>query len=47
MGNLWRNDQYIPPSKLMESERGIELHHETWEEIMDILRQHVSLKELI
>jgi NAD(P)-dependent dehydrogenase (short-subunit alcohol dehydrogenase family) len=47
MGKPWRNDQYIPPSKLMESERGTELYHETYEEIMAILRQHVSLEELI
>lgn len=47
MGKLWNNDKYLPPSPLMESERGTELYHETWEEILAILRQHVPVEDLL
>ncbi|KAI1144771.1 hypothetical protein F4825DRAFT_310622 [Nemania diffusa] len=41
-GKLWRNDGFSPLSPLLSSPRGTELVHETWDEIMSILRKYVQ-----
>ncbi|KAI0388681.1 hypothetical protein F5Y17DRAFT_185952 [Xylariaceae sp. FL0594] len=40
-GKFWTNDQFPPTSKLLESERGEELYHETWNEVLTILRPYL------
>ncbi|KXX81404.1 Retinol dehydrogenase 14 [Madurella mycetomatis] len=42
-GKFWTNDNYLPPSEFMDSERGNALYRETWEGILSILRGRVGL----
>ncbi|KAI1085513.1 hypothetical protein F5B20DRAFT_518647 [Whalleya microplaca] len=42
VGKLWSNDEYTAPSKLLASDRGRELYHETWDEVLAILHKNVS-----
>ncbi|KAK4222298.1 retinol dehydrogenase 14 [Podospora fimiseda] len=41
-GKFWTNDEIMRPSKFMESEEGEQLHRETWNEVLGVLRSHVG-----
>ncbi|KAK8051096.1 hypothetical protein PG993_002481 [Apiospora rasikravindrae] len=40
-GKFWRNDEFLPPGEMLDSELGQELYHETWDEILKILKPHL------
>ncbi|KAK8128525.1 hypothetical protein PG984_009633 [Apiospora sp. TS-2023a] len=41
-GSFWRDDAYLTPGEVLESERGQELYRETWDEILKILKPHLG-----
>ncbi|KAI0139855.1 hypothetical protein GGR57DRAFT_521146 [Xylariaceae sp. FL1272] len=44
-GKFWRNDEYLPPGEVLDSERGAQLYKQTWEEIQQILKPHIDTLE--
>ncbi|KAI1385219.1 uncharacterized protein F4822DRAFT_337581 [Hypoxylon trugodes] len=40
-GRFWMNDQYPKMTPFLESEKSTKMYHETWSEILSILRDHV------
>ncbi|KAI1307167.1 hypothetical protein F5Y03DRAFT_394208 [Xylaria venustula] len=44
IGKFWRNDRYLPPDEVLESERGQELARETWNEILAIIQPYLGKK---
>ncbi|RYC57968.1 hypothetical protein CHU98_g8241 [Xylaria longipes] len=41
-GKFWRNDEYLPPGEVLESERGKKLASETWNEILNIIQPYLK-----
>ncbi|GAW21902.1 hypothetical protein ANO14919_114280 [Xylariales sp. No.14919] len=45
IGKFWRNDDYLEPGEVLESERGKELERETWDEILAIIQPHLKSED--